>query len=130
VTGDFRPFSIFSRCYPMLPRENRLTSDYYFRRVRNKGTRVNTPLFGLSYLRKRTPSASRFGFVVSTKIDKRAVKRNRVKRLFREGVRSVMDEVKDGYDVVFWVRRTALEADTKELWSTIRDALKRGGMIA
>lgn len=92
--------------------------------------RINTPLFGFSYLKRETSSPSRFGFVVSTKIDKRAVKRNRIKRLFREGVKSVMTEVKDGYDIVFWVRRAALEAKTGELWSAIRDALKRGGIIA
>jgi ribonuclease P protein component len=114
----------------MLPKENRLTSDYQFRRVRSRGVRVNTPLFGLSYLKKGTPVSSRFGFVVSKKIDKRAVKRNYIKRLFREGVRSVIAEVGDGYDIVFWVRRAALEAKTEELWSAIKNALERGGIIA
>jgi len=114
----------------MLPKDRRLISDYDFRKVRRKGRRIGVPLFTLYLLRVGPSVPSRFGFVVSKKIDKRATERNRVKRIFREGVRPLLSEVKDGYDAVFWIRQRALGAPTKEVWAEIRKALGKAGVIS
>jgi len=121
----------------MLPKKNRLTSDYNFRMVRRKGRRISSPFFDLYYLeRRRAPSPrlagyppSRFGFVVSTKLDKRAVKRNRVKRVFREAIRPLLPEIKDGFDFVFWVRRRSLEMKSDRMQAVIETVLKKSGLL-
>jgi ribonuclease P protein component len=69
-----------------LPKEHRLTEKYDFNRVRRLGKSFSTPLFFLNIAPAKNPQYLRFGIVVSTKIDKRAVARNRVKRLLSEAI--------------------------------------------
>ena len=73
----------------MLKKENRLNSKSAF-----KATYCNNNCLSDKYItlwlgkKKTSPSSfTRVGFVVSKKFHKRAVKRNRAKRLFRECVR-------------------------------------------
>lgn len=88
----------------MLPKENRLTDDYDFRRVKRLGKNYHCPFFKLSVVRRKVSGPPRFGFVISTKVDKRATVRNRIKRLLRETVRASLSKVPDGFDFVFVVR--------------------------
>ncbi len=48
---------------------------------------------------------SRFGFVVSKKIDKRAVARNKAKRFFRAYIEENLEKIKPGYDFLFILKR-------------------------
>ncbi len=84
----------------MLPKENRLTDDYDFRRVRRLGKSFHTPLFVLTIAPAKDSTTLRFGFITSTKLDKRAVARNRVKRLLREAVHKRLGDFKPGSDIV------------------------------
>lgn len=43
---------------------------------------------------------SRFGFVVSAKVSKKAVERNKIKRQMRDIVRKGIDSIKTGFDIV------------------------------
>jgi len=88
----------------MLPKENRLTDDYDFRRVKRLGKSHPGPLFSLAAAPRKTKGQSRFCFVISKKIDKRATVRNRVKRLLRGAVRERLEKIPDGFDIVFVVR--------------------------
>lgn len=98
--------------------------------VRQRGKKVKTPLFDLYYLSRKGDVSSRFGFVISTRLDKRSVKRNRVKRIFREEVRSVLPKVRRGFDFVFLVKREALEAGPNRVRRIVRGALKERGLLA
>ncbi len=113
----------------MLPKERRLVSDYDFRKVRQKGRKIRSSLFDLYYLPTKRKNPSRFGFVVSTRLDKRAVRRNRVKRTFREQIRAILPQVKEGFDLVFWVRKKALETTPGQLREAFKETLKRGGLV-
>ena len=46
----------------------------------------------------------RFSFLVSTKVAKRAVERNRVKRIFSEAVKGMVDSL-SGYDFIVFAAR-------------------------
>jgi len=52
-----------------------------------------------------TALTNRVGFSISAKSIKRANKRNRIKRLFREAYRKNKKILKKGFDIVFVVRR-------------------------
>lgn len=112
----------------MLPKANRLISDYDFRKVRRQGRPIKTSFFDLYYLRRgRLPS--RFGFVVSLKLDKRATRRNHLKRIFREEIRVHLPKVGEGFDCAFWVKERSLEADPDQVRRAIVEALGKAGLL-
>lgn len=109
----------------MLPKENRLTDDYDFRRVRRLGKTYHCPIFSLTVASQKVPGPPRFGFVISTKIDKRATVRNRIKRLLRDAVRLKLTEVPDGFDLVFVVRPKIKEKSYEEICAEVDKILSK-----
>ena len=69
---------------------------------------------------------SRYGFSVTKEIGK-AVVRNRVRRMLREGVRVTL--LKPGWDIVFIARPAAVTADYHELKRSIEKLLLRARLI-
>ena len=59
-------------------------------------------------------NVSRFAFIVSASVDKRATKRNRIKRVMREAVRGLLPRV-GHYDVVLLARSTNEEEVVKRI---------------
>jgi len=51
-------------------------------------------------------SVTRIGIVVGKKFSKKAVERNRVKRILREEVRKLYGQLDTGYDIVIFVKKT------------------------
>lgn len=113
----------------MLPRASRLISDYDFRRVRRFGRQFGSPFFSLYLLREKSPLPSRFGFVVSTKVEKRATRRNRVKRIFRDEVAKLLPQTSPGILGAFWVKGFALEVPPDKVRASIREVLQKAGII-
>ncbi|MCK4471170.1 MAG: ribonuclease P protein component, partial [Anaerolineae bacterium] len=70
---------------------------------------------------------TRCGFAAGKRLGK-AVVRNRVKRLLREGVR--LTPIKDGWDMVFIARAAAVEADYHTLRRAIEELLSRARLLA
>ena len=71
---------------------------------------------------------TKFAFVVSKKISKRAVKRNRIKRLMRESVRLLLKEAKINHinkymSVIVVAKGAALEADYSIIRTSLTDLL-------
>lgn len=116
----------------MLPKENRLSSDFDFRKVRRSGRKYGGPLFSFFVLRGdgKVKNPPRFGFVVSTKVTKKASKRNRVRRVLQDEVGSLLSRVRPGVSGAFWVKIRALEADPKELRLQVRRVLRKAGILA
>ena len=71
---------------------------------------------------------SRFGFSVSRYIGG-AVKRNRVKRLMREAVRSRIEQIAPGYDLVFIARNPICSASSGDIHHSITKLLDRVGLL-
>lgn len=72
---------------------------------------------------------NRFGFIVSKKVDKKAVVRNRLKRSFRLCIENNFKEIKLGYDMLFILRREIIFLKPKELCVHINNFLKKEGFI-
>lgn len=66
--------------------------------------------------------ATRVAFVVSNKVEKRAVARNTIKRRMREALRKQIPNLKSGYDVVI----SALPSITKDSYQDIQREVQRG----
>lgn len=74
----------------MLPKENRLKNRYIFRRTLGGKRLFIGPYFVLYAYSSRKAPMPQVGFIVSKKVHKRAVQRNRVKRQLRSLVRTFL----------------------------------------
>lgn len=108
----------------MLPKEYRLKKRSAFGATYKTGKTLHkdgiTVFIGKE---KQIETPTRVGFVVSKKIHKRAVKRNRIKRLMRESYRLLIKEgaVSDKYiSLIFVASSKLLNMNFKEVDSAIR----------
>ena len=101
--------------------------------VIKKGKRFSFPLFNLVVLEPRTyhlkPSSARFTFVVSKKVSKKAVIRNRTKRLFSESVRLLMPQIKKSYNVIFFAKKALIEEKLQDIMSQVEKSLKNANLF-
>lgn len=108
----------------VLTRTHRIVKEKDFNTVIGKGRFVTTPFFLLKYTHNNL-AHSRYGFVVSKKVSKKATERNKAKRRLRAIVRTSPQITIKGYDVVFVVKKGIVTAQFNEIKSTTRDALEK-----
>ncbi len=113
----------------MLAKKYKLTGSKDYARVQDEGKVVQSENFGMAYLNRRDNLPSRFGFVISTKVAKDAVDRNRYKRAMSEAVRIETINLTTGYDVVFLAKPIILKASTVEVMREVKNTLKKLGLI-
>lgn len=109
----------------MLSREYRLpatTKLLHARFVRN-------PLYGMKYAQNNL-GVSRFAFVVRKAVDKRAVARNRIRRVFRSCIEELLDQIVPGYDMLFFLEKGIIDKQQQDLCEEIRTALQQKQLIA
>lgn len=70
---------------------------------------------------------SRFGFIISKRIDKRAVTRNRMKRLMREVVR--LNSIEPGWDVVVIARKGSVKMPYRDVEQAMLGLLRRAKLV-
>ena len=58
---------------------------------------------------------SRFGFTTKKSIDKRAVARNRAKRVLRSYIEECLDNIKPGYDMLFLLEKGIIGKRREEI---------------
>lgn len=97
--------------------ENRLHDRREFDRVFASPNRIGDRLLTM-LVRANDLDYARLGLIVSKRVDKRAVGRNRIKRLIREGFRQHLSSF-GGVDVVVIPKISAAAADNPELNSAL-----------
>ncbi len=110
----------------MLPTPHRLPSPE-IKSVMRGGKRVGAEGVQLIISQNSLP-VSRFAFVVPVSVDKRAVVRNRLRRLVRESVRLALPKIAHGWDGVFFVRKGLPDTFTI-VDRAVRDLLGRAGLL-
>jgi ribonuclease P protein component len=116
----------------MLPKQYRLKSKSAFNatyRVKNSTHFGGVTLFA-GIVKKDTDTDTRVGFVVSKKTHKRAVKRNRLKRLMRESYRLLLKENDLGnsqnyMSLIFVGGVHALDKNFSEMQNVIKTLINR-----
>lgn len=112
----------------MLARQFTLRETKNFERVETQGKMFQSESFGLGFFNREDSDPSRFGFIVSTKISKEAVQRNRIKRALSEAVRYEMAYLKPGYDAVFLAKGVSTKKSTDALMHEVKEALGKAGL--
>jgi ribonuclease P protein component len=110
----------------MLKKENRLSSNFEFNVTRKYGKYYKGKYFHIYFLKpKNYEGPTKVGVVVSTKFDKRAVVRNRIKRIFRDIIRKNFDSIsKEGLWVVVHPKTTCTNARYEEISSEFNKILQ------
>jgi len=115
----------------MLPKQYRLKKQSAFKatyRVKNSTHKGGVTLF--AGILKKEECPTKVGFVVSKKVHKRSVKRNRLKRLMRESYRLLLKEGNLGnsqkyLSLIFVGTDRALDKPFSEIKSNIKTMLER-----
>lgn len=124
----------------MLPRENRLIKMKDFEILFKEGRFFNSPLLQAKVWiinpekyprRKYSLTDLKIAFVVSTKIDKRAVVRNRLKRQVREVVRLLLkdDQLKTGFMVLLIAKKELVGKEYGEIEKSILELLEKSRVL-
>ena len=87
----------------MISRQYRFHSYNSVQRVYQRGNRVRGLLMSLQYMTNAHRPTPRIAVVVSRKVNKSAVKRNRIRRRLYEVIRNCQSQIDKPYDIVFTV---------------------------
>ncbi len=99
----------------MLSSKYRLKKKINFARIEIDGKMVQSRPFGMGIYNRKDDEPSHFGFIISTKISKKAVIRNRIKRIMSEVIRINLDKLKNGYDILFLIKHQSAKITKEEL---------------
>lgn len=108
----------------MLPKKYRLQYRKDFARIYKKGKFLRTLLFNIKYL-KNNLDCSRFAFVISTKISKKATERNKIKRQLRAIIREKIKNLQNNYDLIIIAQTKILNQKFTTLQEELTKALKK-----
>ena len=108
----------------MLKKQNQLTKDKEFDNVFKNGKSSYDKALGVKVMANKL-NDSRFGILVSTKISKKAVERNRLKRQIREVIRLSLNEIKPGYDFIIITLPSVLGKTSQEITKSIHNHFKK-----
>jgi ribonuclease P protein component len=90
--------------------------------------KISGSLFVLK-IAKNNLEISRFGFVISKKVDKSAVLRNSLKRKFSTSIEEIFDKIDVGWDFVFYPRSAALNVSKEKISEETRSILTRERLL-
>jgi ribonuclease P protein component len=113
----------------MLAKKYRLTGRSVLEEVKKGGSLYQADSFGILVRKRTEDEPSKFAFIVSTKISKIAVDRNKAKRRLREAVKQNIEKVVNGYDVIFLAKKKTLEKKSEEITSEVNKVFKESGLI-
>lgn len=106
-----------------MKKKYRLRQNKDFQYTYKRGRSLGHHLLVLIY-RRTNQSTARIGFSITKKFGN-AVQRNRIKRQLREIVRSRIDQIKNGYDIILVVRKNAKDVSYWELDGAVHNLLSR-----
>ena len=110
----------------MLKKQNRITSRFEFGITRKHGDYYRNPFFHMYILKPRNyEGTTRFGIVVSKKVTKIAVTRNRMRRVFREVIQHNLDKFPENLWVVIHPTGKALDSKYEEINTQFNKTLSK-----
>jgi len=108
----------------MLPKPHRLNRSKDISHVFQKGRSFFTKILGFKVVKNHL-GVSRFGIITSIKVEKRATKRNKIKRRIREIIRLKLPDIKEGYDFLIIALPPIVDKNYQEISETIHQILQK-----
>lgn len=114
----------------MLNKTNRISKAKEFAFVFKKTTPIHTKNFIFRIFKNiKNTEMNRFGFIISNKVQKSAVKRNFLKRRMRAAARELILKISSGYDIVVVVKQSEEKMTYIELEQQFLNAFKKANLI-
>lgn len=115
----------------MIRKKHRFHGHNSLNYVYRNGQTVRGPLTAVKYALNTRRDTYRVAVVVSKKVHKSAVVRNRIRRRLYEQVRLISDQIVEPYDIVFTVfHDTIAELPSTEVTTLVHAQLKQAGILA
>lgn len=111
----------------MLSSINRLKKRNDFDAVFKKGKSVFSKIVGVKKI-NNCLKINRFGIVVSTKVSKKAVDRNSIKRKIRTIIKEENNKFFQGFDLVVITLPEIKKSDYQNMKKTLNDIFKKQGL--
>ncbi|WP_147802525.1 ribonuclease P protein component [Alkalicoccus halolimnae] len=106
-----------------MKKQHRLKKNEEFQHVFQRGSSAANRQFVVYQLPRQEQTHIRIGLSVSKKLGN-AVQRNRIKRLMKEVLRDLTEDLKQEYDVVIIARKPAASMELEEVTKSLRHVLK------
>ncbi|MBU0721890.1 ribonuclease P protein component [Patescibacteria group bacterium] len=106
----------------MLAKHRRLVKEKDFKKIFKFGKSSYTKIFRIKVLANRLED-NRYGIVISAKVSKKSVERNKLKRQFRELFKEFDKNLIQGFDLVVVVFPAALNQEYKFIKSELEKIL-------
>jgi ribonuclease P protein component len=111
----------------MLNKKHKIAKREFIPYILAKGKTENTSLFVIKYLYNED-GISHFGVIASSKISKKAVIRNKIRRRIYEAIRLFLKEnpgPQKNIDAIFLTKKSVIEADFKTISTLITNILHK-----
>lgn len=108
----------------MLVKQSRLAKEKDFKKIFKLGKSFYAKIFLVKILANDL-EVNRYGIVISTKVSKKSVERNKLKRQFRAVIREFDKKLAVGFDLVIIVSPVALGQEYEFIKSELRKVLFR-----
>ncbi len=105
----------------------RLSKNYQFQDIYRKG-RSRATAKTVLYFKRNRKTINRLGIVVSKKVGKSVI-RHRLKRIYREAMRSLQQHLKTGFDLVIIARKGADQLSYWEILHDLQSLLLKGKLL-
>lgn len=112
----------------MLPKKNRLKRKKDFQRVFQKGRGIKEGVLVFKWL-PNSLKENRFGIIVSQKVSKKAVSRNKIRRRLQAHLRLKLSKFKKNLDGVIIVQPGAKEEKKETILDSLNKIFQRAKLI-
>ena len=112
----------------MLPPINRLRKEKDFEKLFKKGKSFRNNFLILK-IAQNNLKESRFGFIISKKVSKKAILRNKIKRRLRDIIRQNIKDIKKGIDVVLIILPGLEKKNFLEIKEILNTLFKKAGLV-
>ncbi len=89
---------------------------------------IKTPYFVLK-IAKNNLENNRYAFVVRKSLDKRAVGRNRIKRVLRSCIEEMLENIKPGYDMLFLLEKGIIDVKRQDVFNNLKTVLESKNLL-
>lgn len=113
----------------MLPRLYKLKKENDIKNVFKKGKFYQTDFLKLKIV-KNDLNFSRFALIVSLKVSKKAVVRNKIKRRLEETIRLKLNQIKTGFDIIILINPEIVEKNYLIIQEVLINLFKKSELIS